>query len=51
VRSGAHDRASRKHLLDAEENQAGAFFVLDEGEADVVVAVVAETDALGQSRS
>ena len=37
--------ALREHLLDAAEGLAGALFVFDEGEADVVVAVVAEADA------
>jgi hypothetical protein len=39
------DGTFRQHLLDAAEGLAGAFFVFDEGEADVVVAVAAEADA------
>jgi hypothetical protein len=42
---GGHD-SLRQHLLDAAERLASAFLVLDESEADVVVAVVAETDAV-----
>ncbi len=34
-----------EHLLDAAEGLAGAFFVFDEGETDVGIAVVAEADA------
>ena len=32
-------------MLDAAQGLAGAFFVFDQGEADVVVAVLAEADA------
>jgi hypothetical protein len=39
------DDALGEHLLDSPQRLAGALFVLDEGEADVVVAVVAEADA------
>ncbi len=41
------DCCFRKHLLDAPQRLAGAFFVFDEGEADVAVAVVAEAEAGG----
>src|ERR1700733_6311784 len=34
-----------KHRLDASQCLAGAFFVFDEGEADVAVAIFAEADA------
>ena len=43
----AEDQAFGQHGLDAAEGLAGAFFVFDEGEADVVVAVVAAADAGG----
>jgi hypothetical protein len=36
-----------EHLAHAAESLAGAFFVFDEGEADVGVAELAETDAGG----
>jgi hypothetical protein len=39
------DDALGQHRLDPAQRLAGPFLVLDEGEADVVVAVVAETDA------
>lgn len=37
--------ALRRHLLYPAQCLAGAFFVLDEGEAEVVVSVVAKADA------
>jgi hypothetical protein len=45
------NHAFRQHLLNPAQHLAGAFFVLDEGEADVVVAVVAEADAGAQRDS
>jgi hypothetical protein len=44
-RSGGDDAFGGEHLPDAAEGLAGAFFVFDEGEADVAAAVVAEADA------
>ena len=42
-----HRRRFVKHLLDSPYCLPGALFVFDQGEADVVVAVVAEADAGG----
>ena len=41
----AHNQPFGQHGFDAAQRLASAFFVLDEGEADVVVAVFAESDA------
>ena len=41
-RALGRDDTLGEHLLDAAEGLAGAFFVFDEGEADVLVAVLAE---------
>ena len=42
---GSHELTTGP-FADAAESLAGTFFVLDEGEADMVVAVVAEADAV-----